>query len=157
MQVPVWQMCASALVVPFAAPVAFAARQIKLDWADWAGPATVGAVFRVWLAQGALLGYDDATLAHHALYDASSATVGAYRLVASIDATLASKTATIDIAPLTHGLATLLFSAYADMDAVNPSSEDDAAYGVGSLDDDWISGDLVGLGTAWIPDITLIG
>lgn len=156
-QVPVWQMCASALVVPLAAPIAFAARQIKLDWADWTGSATAGAVFRVWLAQGSLLGYEDSVLSSPALYEASAAQVGQYRLVASIDATLASKTATIDIAPLTHGLATLLFTAYIGMDTVNPSSEDDAVYGAGSLDDDWISGDLAGLGTAWAPDITLIG
>ena len=156
-QVPVWQMCASALVVPFAAPVAFAARQIWLDWSDWSGTATAGAVFRVWLARGVLLGYEDSVLSSPALYEASAAQVGQYGLVASIDATEASKTAMIDIAPLTHGLATLLFSAYVSMDAVNPSSEDDAAYGAGSLDDDWISGDLAGLGTAWIPDITLIG
>ena len=156
-QMPVWQMCASTLVVPFAAPTDFAATRIKLDWTDWTGSASAGAVFRVWLAPGTLLGYDDAILANHAIYDASSATVGAYRLVASIDATLAEKTATVDMAPLASGLATLLFAAYVSMDAVNPSSEDDAAYGAGGLDDDWISGELHGLDTAWTPDITLLG
>lgn len=156
-QVPVWQMCASALVVPFAAPVAFAAKRIRLDWDDWPGTASPGAVFRVWLARGTLLGYDDSVLSSPALYEASAAQVGQYGLVASIDATEASKTATIDIAPLTHGLATLILSAYVSMDAVNPSAETDTAYGAGWLDDDWISGELRGLDTAWTPDITLLG
>ena len=155
-----WQLTAAALFIPFAVPIAFRADKVRLDWSDWAGNATAGGRFNVWLGRGAFVSdYPEQTLRNPAVYDASVQNVDGYELLGTIDATQASKTATFSLAdPLGGYVATILLTAFISLDDLNPASGMTLPQGVATdMNVNSSAGTASGMGTGWKPDITLLG
>lgn len=118
-EVGVWRISASALVVPFAAPATFTARRMRLEWGACAQPVTQGLVWRVWLKQGT------ASPAMPALADAAFWTPGSdsadgYDLVGTVEASASAGSAELPIM-LTAPLATILVTGFLPADGINPS------------------------------------
>lgn len=158
--VPVWRLFASALVLPFAVPTEWRARGLRLDWTDWAGTATSGARLNVWLRAGQWQDACPQVLESDIPYDALKAEADGWMLLGSVDATLsgAGRTALFDLAGRfgSAKVASLMLSAYAPTDGINPYAN--TAWPVGAATEvDVVSGDVVNAGKAWLPDITLVG
>ena len=156
--VPVWKMSLSSLLVPFSVPVAFKARRLRLDWSDWLGSATSGCKFNVWMKRDAWITDGPAeTLKKPTIYDATAQAVDGWELVGVIDATQGTS-ATFELSKVLEGyVATLLFTAFINLDRVNPSSSTATEYGTTGFSADIIENAVEGLQYLWKPDITLIG
>ena len=147
----VWTVGASALLVPFSAPIGFRAAKVKLEWTVPASPETSNELesietgdgvpaprFAVWLMRGRRVEEADGLTAHE-LWDATACECGGWELVGTADAD--DESATLDLArPLADAVGTFLLTAWASQDAFDPSGEA-SQYGV----------------SGWRPDITLIG
>ena len=150
-----WNLSASVLMIPFSCPRAWAASRIRLSWGAVA--ATPGAKVNVWLARGA---YKTTypTRYPKALFTGAAATVDGWTLVGTLAPTDGvAGSATLDVAPITDDVATLLITAYIDQDDVNPSADLTLPRGVGALDVDAVAGTTSGLDGGFVPDVTLLG
>lgn len=139
--VPVWRLSASALVVPFAAPTSFVARRLRLDWSGFAGEPTAGTVWRVWLKRGSA-DRSAPSLAARELYLPTGADVDGFSLLGEIAADGEATEAEFEIDSLADVLATVMITGYCSMDSINPASGMASVYGCA---------------IPFVPDITLIG
>ena len=145
---PVWQLAATALVVPFAAPVVHRAAKIRLEWSGLR--CSVGARLSVWLKRGAYV--EAPELSDPNLY-ASDAAEG-WDYVGSFGA---SEAGSVDLAlasQIDDPVATLLVTAFEPIDAIDFGLF--FPQGVGNVDIDLASQTIEGLDTAFMPDITLL-
>ena len=150
-----WQMTVAKLLVPFAVPTAFRANKIKLDWTALTN-ATSGARLACWLKRGVAL-EEYPAIKDPAIFDASKSSVDGWELVGTVSA-VGTSTATFELARALDGrVATLMFTAYLNLDALNPSSEMTLPQGVGIANINGVDGTTENLYTGWKPDITLIG
>lgn len=150
-----WQMTVAKLLVPFAVPTAFRANKIKLDWTALTN-VTSGARLACWLKRGAAL-EEYPAIKDPAIFDASKSSVDGWELVGTVSA-VGTSTATFELARALDGrVATLMFTAYLNLDALNPSSEMTLPQGVGIANINGVDGTTENLYTGWKPDITLIG
>lgn len=150
-----WQMTVAKLLVPFAVPTAFRANKIKLDWAALTN-ATSGARLACWLKRGVAL-EEYPAIKDPAIFDASKSSVDGWELVGTVSA-VGTSTATFELARALDGrVATLMFTAYINLDGLNPSSEMTLPQGVGLANINGVDGTTENLYTGWKPNITLIG
>lgn len=156
-QVPVWRMSATALVVPFALPTTWPASALRLDWSDWAGTATAGAEFRVWLRAGEFVDPPPDVLASDIPWDGLAASAGDWKLLATIPASTTPATATVALPPIAGAkVATLMLTAFASADEINPAAG--TAWPIGAATEvDVVGGEVVNADAAWLPDVTLVG
>ena len=153
--VPTWQMTTAKLVVPFAVPTAFRANKIKLDWTALTN-VTTGSKLNVWLKRDAFIS-DNPQIADPAIYDASKESVDGWELVGVINA-VGTSTATFELARALDGrVGTLMFTAYINLDELNPSTSMVLPQGVGIANINGVNNTTYNLYTGWKPDITLIG
>lgn len=156
----VYRMSLSALAVPFSVPVAYNAKKVRVDWPDWAGTTTGGKV-NVWLKRGDYLReMPDNVLRDPDIYIGGE-TVSGWEWLGSIDAVSAgsetSKVFELE-KPLTDRLATLMFTAFVDMDSVNPGRDMTLPHGVATeFSADVENGSVEGKESLFEPDITLLG
>ena len=141
LEVPVWQLRASALVVPFAAPTAFTARRLRLDWSGFSGSATAGTRWRVWLKRGAA-SYEAPSIVPVGFWLPDGKDVDGFGLLGEIDAAGAATEAVFELSPPLPTLATVMVTGYVSMDGVNPSAA---------------SGTTFGCAAEFRPDIALLG
>lgn len=150
-----WQIVQSSLIVPFGCPRTWKAKQIKLDWNRWTGRGTAGSMIYVWLVRGQFIVKAPDYLGKFPI--STGGTVPGCELVGQIDPTSATKVATFNIQDLSSPTATIILTAFIDMDAINPSASMTFPKGVGSLSLDMSSMELSGTETCFIPDIYLLG
>lgn len=139
--VPIWRMSASALLVPFAAPTSFLARRLHLDWSGFTGNPSAGTVWRVWLKKGSA-DRSAPSIKTRDLWLPTGGQVDGFSLLGEIAADGAATEAEFEIDSLSDALATVMITGYCSMDAVNPAAGMATVYGCQ---------------TPFIPDITLIG
>ena len=150
-----WQLVQSSLVVPFGCPRTWKAKQIKLDWNRWTGRATAGSKIYVWLVRGQFLVNDPNYLGKFPI--STGGTVTGCELVGQIDPVSSTKIATFNIQDLSSPTATLILTAFIDMDEINPSASMTFPKGVGSLSLNMSTMELSGTDTCFVPDIYLLG
>ena len=143
------------MIVPFGCPRTWKAKQIKLDWNRWTGRGTAGSMIYVWLVRGQFIVKAPDYLGKFPI--STGGTVPGCELVGQIDPTSATKVATFNIQDLSSPTATIILTAFIDMDAINPSASMTFPKGVGSLSLDMSSMELSGTETCFIPDIYLLG
>lgn len=158
--VPVWRMSATALVIPFAVPTEWRAKTLRLDWTGWTGTATAGAQFNVWLRAGHWQDSCPQVLESDIPYDALKAEADGWMLLGRVDAMLSgsNRTASFDIAGLigSEKIASLMLTAYASTDGINPGANTEWPVGA-ATEVDVVDGDIVNADKAWLPNVTLIG
>lgn len=140
LKVPVWKLSASAMVVPFAAPTAFKARRLRLDWSSFPGSPTTGAVWRVWLKRGIV--YGSPALSTPGLYLPDGGDVDGFSLIGEIDAAGEATSAEFTLSPPLPPLATVMITGFVSMDGIDPATEE---------------GTLFGCSMEFKPDISLVG
>ena len=160
-QVAIYRMSLAATAVPFSVPITFQVKRVKIDWSGWSGTAT-GGKFSVWMKRGEYsLELPDSTLKKADMYIGNGNGVDGWEYLGSIDATLAGsdRTWTFNLStPLTSRVATIMLTAFVDMDSVNPNSETTMPQGVATgFSVDPVSGETANADTLWAPDITLLG
>ena len=147
-----WQIAASALVVPFSCP-SWYANEITFDWTNWTGARTTGTKFHVWIMR------DKYTVAPSSIisYDIwGNGTAKGVEYVGDIDPTGSSTSATLTLSrPLTCGYATLIVTAFIDVDNVNPSSSPALPIGASTIEVNMADASVENPETAFIPDISL--
>ena len=152
--VPTWQLTLARLCVAFAAPKAFAARKVKLDWTALSA-ATAGSKLNVWIRRGVYVDqYPEIT--DPRIYTAEAKSVDGWQLVGVIDAA-GSTSATFDIDPITDDVVSLMFTAFVNLDGLNPSANMTLPQGIGTANIDGVNTSVSGLTSGWKPDITLLG
>lgn len=151
LQIPVWQMTLSSLVVPFSLPQDFTAVGIRLDWPKLSA---TGGKLNIWLQCDSYI--DDPDTGDPSFYLADKNMVNGWKFIGQINSDDTSAFFTIDT--FSGRCASLLFTAYISLDDLNPSDEMIATQGVAtSMDVNSITSEVAGLDTTWKPDITLIG
>lgn len=150
----VWRLTSSALALSFPLPTDFVARSVRMSWP--AISATSGAVFSVWIREGAVDDFPDVSDVR--LYDSKGqSVVGGWRLLGIVDASTTDRQAVFDLGEIRGRSATILLTAYVSPDLLNPSAS--TAFPIGaatSMDADMIGKTVSGLDSGWKPDITLI-
>lgn len=155
--VPVYRMSMSALAIPFSTPIDFVARKIRLDWSSFDGSVT-GGRFNVWLKNGEYVDeLPENVLVRPEMYIGAKSVAG-WNYVGSVDVSDGSTYKVFDLDEwLNKRLATLMFTAFVSMDDVNPSAETEFPQGVVTeFSVDPNVGSIIGDGSLWNPDITLI-
>lgn len=150
-----WQLIQSSLVIPFGCPRTWKAKQVKLDWTNWTGNATTGSKVFVWLARDQFIMTHPEYLGKLAI--STGGTVAGCELVGEIDPTSIIKNKTFNIQDLAAPTATLIITAFIDMDEINPSGTTWTRKGVGNLALNMLTMELTGMDTCMIPDIQLLG
>lgn len=150
-----WQLVQSSLVIPFGCPRTWKAKQVKLDWSDWTGTATAGSKVFVWLARDQFIMTHPEYLGKLAI--STGGTVAGCELVGEIDPTSQTTNKTFNIQDLAAPTATIIVTAFIDMDAINPSGSVWSRKGVGDLALNMLTMELTGTDTCMIPDIQLLG
>ena len=84
-------------------------------------------------------------------------TVRGCELVGQIDLSRSSKNQLFNIHDLESNVATIIISAFVDMDEINPSSGVTLPQGVGSISLNMQTQELGGTSTCFLPDIYLLG
>lgn len=126
-----WQLVTTSLVVPFGCPRTWKAKQIKIDWNRWTSSATGASKIYVWLARDQFLTNHPEYLGQKEI--STGGTVRGCELVGQIDLSIASKYQLFNIHDLESNVATIIISAFVDMDNINPSSGVTLPQGVGSV------------------------
>jgi hypothetical protein len=158
--VPVFRLSISSLAVPFSVPLSYSAKRVRVGWPDWDG-ASSGGKINVWLRRGAYVeSLPGEVLKDSDIYIGGKA-VGGWEWLGSIDAVSAgsetSKVFELE-KPLTDRVATLMFTAFADMDSVNPGRDMSLPHGVATgFSVDAENGSVEGKESLFEPDITLLG
>jgi len=169
--VPTWQLTVSNLVVPFAMPTAWKAQKLRLSWTT-APTYTAGSKINCWIKSEYVDG--NPQLADPAIYDASKNTVNGWQLLGSFspDATISGVSGyavdfdldSVDWNGTTGRTASLLLTAYINLDDVNPeagsgggSDTPSLPQGVGTANVNAVTGAITDLDTGFRPDITLFG
>jgi len=169
--VPTWQLTVSNLVVPFAMPTAWKARKLRLSWAE-APTHTAGAKINCYMKPEYVEG--NPRLADLAIYEASKGSVDGWKLLGSFspDATISGVSGyavdfdldSVDWNGTTGRTASLLLTAYINLDDVNPeagagggSDTPSLPQGVGTANVNAVTGAITDLDTGFRPDITLFG
>ena len=150
-----WQLVQSSLVIPFGCPRQWKAKQVKLDWTNWTGNATTGSKVYVWLARDQFIQTHPEYLGKLAI--STGGTVAGCELVGEIDPTSNVKNKTFNIQDLASATATIILTAFIDMDEINPSGTTWTRKGVGNLALNMLTMELTGMDTCMIPDIQLLG
>lgn len=158
--VPVFRLSISSLAVPFSLPLSYSAKRVRVGWPDWYG-ASSGGKINVWLRRGAYVeSLPGEVLKDPDIYIGGKA-VNGWEWLGSIDAVSAwsetSKVFELE-RPLTDRVATLMFTAFADMDSVNPGRDMSLPHGVATgFSVDAENGSVEGKDMLFRPDITLLG
>ena len=154
-----WQLVQSSLVIPFGCPRTWKAKQVKLDWSGWTGSATAGSKVFVWLARDQFIETHPEYLGK--LQISTGGTVAGCELVGEIDPTSGTTNKTFNIQDLASSTATIILTAFMDMDNLNPGTSplnnDNFHIGVGNLALNMMSKELTGIDTCMIPNIQLLG
>lgn len=156
---PVWRMSIASMVIPFSVPTVLRARRVRLDWAS---VVSTGGKFNLWLKRNAWVSdLPNDVLNNPRIYDASENDVGGWELVGTIDASGSSVSETFELSrPLDGYVASVLITAFLNLDMMNPSSEMALPQSQGvatGFSVDTIDDTVTGLSGLWRPDITLIG
>lgn len=150
--VPVWKITTSSLVVPFPLPQDFKARRIELKWDK---KTVTGGRFNVWLKRGEYIS-EVPQIADPSIYVGDKNAVSDWELLGLISSDGTS--AVFDIEPLTGFFATLYFTAYISLDELDLSGETVNPQGVCTeIDIDPNTGAVSGADETWKPSITLLG
>ena len=151
----VWRLTSAAMALSFPLPTEFVARAVRMSWPE--SSATPGATFSVWIREGAVDDVPD--VSDMRLYDSKGqSVVNGWRLLGIIDACTTDRQAVLDLGNIRGRSATILLTAYASPDLLNPSAATEYPIGAAtSMDADMIGKVVSGLGDGWKPDITLIG
>ena len=150
-----WQLVQSSLVIPFGCPRQWKAKQVKLDWTNWTGSATSGSKVYVWIARDQFIETHPQYLGKLAI--STGGTVAGCELVGEIDPTSSTKNKTFNIQDLASATATIILTAFVDMDDINPSGTTWTNKGVGNLALNMKTMELTGTDTCMIPNIQLLG
>ena len=142
-------------MVPFGCPRTWRAKQIKIDWNRWTKRATGASKIFVWLAR-------DQFITNHPSYlgkteISTGGTVRGCELVGEIDLSINAKQQSFNIHDLESRVATIIISAFVDMDSINPSSSPTMPVGIGNIALNMRTMELTGTDTCFVPDIYLIG
>lgn len=154
--IPVFRMSLASMVVPFSVPTVNRARRMKLNWSN---VVATGGKFNVWLKRNAWVSdLPNDVLNNPRIYDASANDVGGWELVGTIDASGGTTSETFDLSsPLDGYVASVLITAFVNLDLLNPSNAMIMPQGVATgFSVDTIDRTVTGLGGLWKPDITLI-
>jgi hypothetical protein len=150
--VPVWKITTSSLVVPFPLPQDFKARRIELKWDK---KTATGGRFNVWLKRGEYIS-EVPQIADPSIYVGDKNAVGDWELLGLISSD--GTYAVFDIEPLTGFFATLYFTAYISLDELDLSGGTVNSQGVCTeIDIDPNTGAVSGADETWKPSITLLG
>ena len=150
-----WQLVQTSLVVPFGCPRTWKAKQVKIDWNRWTGTATGSSKIFVWIARDQFLTQHPDYLGRKEI--STGGTVRGCELVGQIDLSIGSKYQLFNIHDLESNVATLIITAFIDMDDINPSSGVTLPRGVGQIALNMQTLELTGTNTCFLPDIYLLG
>lgn len=148
--VPTWQITTSKLVVPFSLPTAFGVSGVKLTWSQLAN-ATSGARLNVWMKNQYVEECPD--ISDSAIYDASRQEVDGWKLLGTVSPADLSAVLPVEFV---GKVATLMFTAWVNLDDVNPATGMTFPKGVGNIDVDGVNGTVTGAGSGWRPDVALV-
>lgn len=150
-----WQIAQSSLVVPFACPRTWKATQVKLDWSRWTGTATQGTKIFVWLMRENFIETHPQFLGK--VQVSTGGTVPGAELIGEIDPRSTTKVKTFQIQDLGCFTATLVITAWMDMDEINPNDTMMFPRGVGKVAVNMKTQEVENQETAFLPDIYLLG
>ena len=145
-----WQIACAYMVLPFAAPRDFHVSKIRLAWSSLA---STRGTLAVWLKRAFVSDAPD--LKDPAFFLASKGEIDGWELVGTVDPSANSIDFAID--PIEDLTATLMFTACASMDDVNPTTATTLPQGVATgLSVDPVTKTVSGTSGTWRPSITLV-